>query len=355
MLRSTYDIRPGEIELSTFPLFALYGPALGMASVVPDMDTSRPLTANPEKLVAAIHKFECTSTFLSPALLNKLGHYCAEHSIRLPSLRRVISAGAPASPAVVGRFQELLDDDADVFTPYGATESLPVASIRGQTIIQETAPLTDAGAGVCVGHPVDGVDVRIIQITDDAIDDWNEGLCLPTGTIGEIVVKGPNVTHSYYNRESSTRLAKIRCTDGSIRHRMGDCGYLDEQGRVWMCGRKAHRVEANDGAMFTVPCEAVFNTHEKVRRTALVGLPDGDTNKPALCIELHEKLSNTNVTTRRQIIKDLQRLADSQPHTKNIDTFLFHPGFPVDVRHNAKIRREELAAWAAKHKRIEAL
>lgn len=348
MLRSVYEIQPGEVELSTFPLFALYGPAFGMASIVPDMDTSRPITADPQKLVTAIHQFKCTASFLSPALLKKLGQYCTDHDVQLPSMRRVISAGAPASPAVVRQFLKLMSPEADVFTPYGATESLPVTSIRGTTILNETAQLTDDGAGVCVGHPVEGVEVRIIRIIDEPIPTWSEDLTVPTGTIGEIVVKGPNVTHAYYNREKSTSLAKIRDEDGSVRHRMGDCGYLDEGGRVWMCGRKDHRVETANGPMFSVPCEAIFNTHPQVQRTALVGVSHGEGRKPVLCVELLAEHTRAAESVRKQIVAELRQRAQSKSHTQSIETFLFHPGFPVDVRHNAKIRREDLAVWAAK-------
>jgi acyl-CoA synthetase (AMP-forming)/AMP-acid ligase II len=188
-----------------------------------------------------------------------------------------------------------------------------------------------------VGKPAPGIEVAIIGITDDPIPRWSDDLRLQPGEIGEIVVKGPVVTPGYYNRERSTSLAKIRDGD-ALRHRMGDVGYLDDDGTLWMCGRKTHRVELSDGPRFTIPCEAPFNAHPAVFRSALVGVQRGGTTIPVLCVELEPG---------GRIDRDeLRTIAKRHPHTAVIETFLFHDGFPVDVRHNSKIFREQLAAWA---------
>ena len=337
LLRECFGIEPGERDLATFPLFALFGPALGMASIVPDMDASRPAAADPEKLLHALREHACTNMFASPALVDKLGRHCTTHGVKLPTLRRAISAGAPASIPAIERFAALLPDGAEVFTPYGATEALPVAVIGSRTILSRARTRTEQGAGVCVGKPAPGTEVAIIPITDDPIPHWSEDLPLPAGEIGEIVVKGPVVTPGYYNREQSTALAKIR--DGAtLRHRMGDVGYLDVDGNLWMCGRKSHRVELPDGPRFTIPCEAPFNTHPAVFRTALVGVQRSGTTIPVLCVELEKGASIER--------DELLAIAKAHPHTAVIETFLFHPSFPVDVRHNSKIFREQLAVWA---------
>ena len=235
----------------------------------------------------------------------------------------------------------MLTGGAQVFTPYGATESLPVAVIGSDTILSDTRHGTEAGQGVCVGTPVPSMEVSIIPISDDPIPSWDAVTPLPTGEIGEIVVKGPVVTPGYYAREASTALAKIRDGD-QVRHRMGDVGYLDDAGRLWMCGRKAHRVQTQDGPMFTVPCEAIFNTLPEVRRTALVGLGETGASRPAICVELMPE------ATWAQTEPKLRALGAEHAVTQSIDTFLHHRGaFPVDVRHNSKIFREKLATWAA--------
>ena len=227
-------------------------------------------------------------------------------------------------------------------TPYGATEALPVSSIGSDAILQETRVQTDAGQGVCVGLPVESIDVTIIAISDEPIAQWSDALALGRNQIGEIVVAGEVVSHAYYNREGSTELAKI--ADGDIlRHRMGDVGYVDDFGRLWMCGRKAHRVQTKARTLFTIPVEAVFNTHPDVFRTALVGIRQQDDVRPVLCVELENGVARAE---RPRIERELGELGAVQAHTADIDTFLFRRSFPVDVRHNAKIFREQLAVWA---------
>ena len=342
-LRTAFGIEPGEVDLSTFPLFALFGPALGMASVVPEMDASRPGESDPRKLVAAIDDFQCTNMFASPALLNLIGRYAEQHRVQLPSLRRVISAGAPATAPSLARLARHLAEEAEILTPYGATESLPTTRIGSREILDETRRQTDEGAGVCVGLPVPGMDVAIIAISDEAIGTWSDDLRVPVGTIGEIVVKGPVVSSAYFKREAATRQAKIRCAGGTFRHRMGDVGYLDAKGRLWMCGRKSQRVELASETLFTIPCEAIFNTHPAVFRSALVAVVRDGKTQPLLCVELEQGHRPSDRLTR-----ELLALGQAHPHTQPIQKILYHPSFPVDVRHNAKIFREKLSAWAQK-------
>ncbi len=344
MIRELYDIKPGEIDLPTFPLFALFDPALGMTTIVPDMDPTRPAQVDPRKIIEAIEDFGVTNMFGSPALLDTVGRYGAEHGVKLPSLRRVISAGAPVPAPVMERFLSMLEPEARIFTPYGATESLPVASIASDEVLGETRKRTDQSDGICVGRPVPSMWVSVIGIDDEAIETWDDALCVPDGEVGEIVVKGPPVTRSYYRRERATALAKIRDAEGDgLSHRMGDLGYLDDKGRLWFCGRKTHRVVTPSRTLFSVPCEAVFNAHPRVYRSALVGVRMGGETRPVLCVELERGVKPNDTLTR-----DLLALGAEHEQTREIRTVLYHAGFPVDIRHNAKIGREKLAVWAAR-------
>lgn len=342
-LRATYAIEPGEIDLCTFPLFALFGPALGMSCVIPDMDSTRPARIDPGKAVAQIRQFAVTNLFGSPAVIRRLGEWRGAHpDAALPSLRRAISAGAPASAAALERFAELLPQTAQVFTPYGATEALPVANIGSREILGETRSLTEQGKGVCVGRPVDGITVRVIPISDLPIPEWDESLCLRAGEIGEFVVRGPVVTRSYHNRPEATCLAKI-CDPrtGEILHRMGDVGYLDPSGRLWFCGRKSHRVATPHGTLFTDMVEPIFNLVPGVSRTALVGVRRAGACYPVLCVE-----APAHGRGWTDLERDLRAKSLGFEHTRRIAAFLRHSGFPVDIRHNSKIFREKLAAWA---------
>lgn len=377
VLKNDYGIVHGERDLATFPLFSLFGPALGMASVVPDMDASKPITANPDNLFAAIEQYQCSNMFVNPALIERLGkagtgqvgqgRNSRTKPHALPSIQRVISAGAPATISSIARFSEMLNDGVEVLNSYGATESLPLTMIGSEQLLK-TTEITDSGGGICVGKPVDGVDVAIIAITEEPIATWSEALRLPANVIGEIVVKGPMVSHRYYCRASATESAKIldshtdiESSNGqtdscgqSVRHRMGDLGYLDQQGLLWMCGRKAHRVEANrvdskydEQPYFSIPCERIFNTHPKVKRTALVGVEINDEIVPLLCVELEQGVEFEQSDQAINIFYDeLKGIGAKHHQTVGITNFLIHPDFPVDIRHNAKIFREKLAVWA---------
>jgi len=345
-IRSLYGIEPGEMDLATFPLFALFGPALGMTAVVPEMDASRPASADPANIVGAIQKFGITNMFGSPALLDRVGRYGAAQGIKLTTLRRTISAGAPMSAKVLERFAGLLPHGAQVFTPYGATECLPVASIGSDEILGETRTRSDQGAGVCIGRPVAGLTAKIIRISDEPIALWDEALVLPAGEVGEIAVQAAHATRSYFNLPAATALSKIQePASGGFYHRMGDVGYFDAQGRLWFCGRKAHRVVTPQGTRFTDPCEGVFNTSPRVLRTALVGVQRNGATEPVLCVELEAAARKVSQETIRT---ELRELGSQHELTRHIRTFLFHPAFPVDVRHNAKIFRDKLALWASR-------
>lgn len=344
-IRSTYGIEPGEIDLPTFAPFALFDPALGMTTVLPDMDFANPGRVDPRMLVQAVEDFGVTNMFGSPAVINRLGRYGVEQGVKLPTLRRVLSAGAPVPTIVLERFTKLLSPGVQVFTPYGATEALPVASIGSTEVIEDTHARTRQGAGVCVGRPVDTTSVEIVAITDAPIESWVAARKLPVGEIGEIVVRGPTVTREYFNRPQATGLAKILDADDDVRHRMGDLGYFDDRGRLWYCGRKSHRVVTTQGTLFTDSCENVFNAHPDVFRTALVGVTRNGSVEPVLCVELEEGSRDID---RAAVREALLKLGASQAITRDVREILFHPSFPVDIRHNAKIFREKLAVWAQK-------
>lgn len=342
-LKTVYNIQAGEIDLPTFPLFALFAPALGMTAVIPEMDFTRPGSVDPQKIINTIKTHNVTTMFGSPALINRVGRHGTERNVTLPTLKRVISAGAPVPASVLERFSQMLQPGVEIFTPYGATESLPVCSIGSREVLGETRAMTDQGAGVCVGRPVAGIRAEIIRITDEPIETWDESLKAPDGEIGEIVVQGPQVTRSYFQRPEADRLSKISDPSGGFFHRMGDLGRRDDQGRLWFYGRKSHRVETVDGPLFTIPVEAIFNTHPAVFRSALVGFGAKGNQRPVICIELEKGIT----TSQDQLCAELMALASGYPHTRGISSILFHPAFPVDIRHNAKIFREKLAVWAA--------
>jgi len=335
LIRDTYGITPGEIDLPMLPIFALFNPALGMTTIVPEIDPSRPAEVDPAKIVQAILQENVTNSFGSPTLWSRIGDHCLAHKITLPSLRRVLCAGAPV-PATLWQNSPVFLPQGRLHSPYGATEALPVATISADAVDSTSV------RGACVGQPLPGIALKVIGLTDAPIATLTETRELPAGQIGEIIVQGPVVTKMYDALPEATAAAKI--SDGtSVWHRMGDCGYLDPAGRLWFCGRKVEHVETATGPLFTEPCEQVFRAHPRVTRCALIGLGQPGRQQPALVIEGLPK----NSADSDAFVRELRALGRQHAHTAGINQFYFREKFPVDVRHNAKIHRLTLAQWAA--------
>ncbi len=339
VVRETYGIAPGEIDLPLLPVFALFNPALGMTTIVPEIDPRRPAAVDPAKIVQAIRQENVTNSFGSPTLWRKIGDHCRAQNITLPSLRRVLCAGAPV-PAELWRNSHSFLVRGRLHSPYGATEALPVATISSDEI--EPASMR----GACVGRPVAEVEIKIIAISDEPVSTLVEASPRPAGEMGEIIVRGPVVTKTYDGLPIATRLAKIRQHDAGgdpgVWHRMGDCGYLDPAGRLWFCGRKAERVETSAGTLHTEPCEQVFRQHPRAERCALIGLGERGRQRAAIVVETRVKDS----AEARTLTRELRALARQHAPTADIKLFYFRENFPVDVRHNAKIHRLALAQWA---------
>jgi acyl-CoA synthetase (AMP-forming)/AMP-acid ligase II len=225
-------------------------------------------------------------------------------------------------------------EETDLFGIYGATEVLPIAMVESREIFEDAQTKTAKGAGICLGTPVKGAEVRIIEISDSAIQRFSETKIQPVNVVGEITVKGKSVTESYIARAEANQLAKIKDGD-EIVHRMGDVGYFDERGRLWYCGRKSHRVITQNDVFFTEQIEGIFNIHPLVYRAALVGVD----HEPVLWIELEKSARRTN---KENVRRELIELAKAHPQASKIKRFLFAKKFPTDVRHNSKIIREQL-------------
>jgi olefin beta-lactone synthetase len=352
MLVEAFNISQDEIDLPAFPLYALIDALIGVTSVIPDISFPVPGKTDPAKVIQAIQRFGVTNMFASPVVLDILVKYSEtktrsryvprsrsellDHRQKLKSLKRIITAGAPATIQLQEDFRKLLNDETDLFGIYGATEVLPIAKVESREIF-EVREKSAKGAGVCLGRPVNGAKVRIIRISESAIEQWQDSLEVKPNIVGEITVQGGAVTESYIAREEANRLSKIH-EGKKIIHRMGDVGYFDEQGRLWYCGRKAHRVITNDGVLFTEQIEGIFNVHPLVHRTALVGV----NGEPILWIELKRNIRENKDKIKNEMIE----LAQTHPQASKIKVFLFMKKFPTDVRHNSKIIREELAAQA---------
>jgi olefin beta-lactone synthetase len=337
LIRETYGIQPGEIDLPLLPIFALFNPALGMTSIIPEVDPRHPAQADPAKIVQAIRQEKVTNSFGSPTLWRKVAAHCESHRVQLPTLKRVLCAGAPV-PADLWKASGSFLVSGKLHSPYGATEALPVTTISADEVDATST------RGACVGRPVAGIDVRIIATSDKPITSLDPASFRATGMIGEIIVRGPVVTREYDALPTATAAAKIPDAErpGGVWHRMGDCGLMDESGRLWFLGRKVERVATQEGTLYTEPCEQVFRAHPLARRCALISAH----SLPAIVVET----TPTSSKDAYRIAGELAILGARHNHTAAIKTFYFMGQLPVDVRHNAKIHRLAIAKWAIEAK-----
>lgn len=334
------------IDMAAFPAFFFIALSAGGTVVVPPIDFSRqgPADADPKAILEVIRDCGVKSMFASPALLENLARYASEHRIQATSLERIVGGGAPMRGELMSSLLEIMGERGEVFANYGATEALPTTEMGAREVLAETWKKTQSGAGICVGRPFPGVEVEIMRITDSLIASIDEASILDSGEVGEIIVRSPHVSEAYYRDEPNTKKHKIADPRGGVWHRIGDAGYFDEQGRLWVTGRIGQRVEAEGGRLFSLPCEAIFDAHPKVKRSGLVGVRSMHGKEiPVICIEPHSFRDATD-----ELRQELLDLAQRHPATRAIRHVLFHPSLPVDPRHNSKIERPLLAAWAAK-------
>ena len=334
---------PGKCSLETFAPFVVFHLAAGEKVVIPDMDMSKPVTADPAKIVAAIRDHRPETVFASPVVLRKVMDYSRKNNVKLDSVKLVLTGVAPIPGELHAGLVPMLGEGGRICVNYGATEALTVTAIDTPEIVAETWPMTALGHGNCVGRVYPETEVRVIRVTEVPIAVWNDELRVPAGEIGEIVVRGPTTSPEYKDLPDANGAAKIRDADGTVLHRMGDLGYLDDKGRLWFCGRKSHRIEADGRMIPNVPVEGVFNEHPAVSRSALVGVGPRGAQIPVLCVELRAGHTWTDALGR-----DIAAKADGTRWAGVVDRVLPHPGFPMDARHNSKIRNEELAVWATK-------
>lgn len=338
VVHESWAVRPDvhPVDMAVFPAFTVVALSAGGTMVVPPIDFARqtPATADPAALLEVIRDCGVRSLFGSPVLLENLARHANEKGLNAPSLERVIAGGAPITAEAMRLLQAMMPN-GEPFANYGATEALP-STVHGARETFETWTQTRQGRGICVGRPFDGIEVKVVRIHDGVVDRLDE---LPRGEIGEIVIKSPHVSPAYFRDEESTRKNKIGAW-----HRIGDAGYVDEEGRLWVCGRVSQRVRGEGGPMFSLLCEPIFDAHPKVKRSGLVGLPSGQAERPVMCVEIAPEHRGVD---RAALRDELLALASTQQTTKDVCEILFIDRLPVDPRHNSKIERGKLARWAA--------
>jgi acyl-coenzyme A synthetase/AMP-(fatty) acid ligase len=341
------------VDMPVFPAFFAVGLSAGGTVVIPPINFTRqpPSKVNPRALLEVIRDCGVQTLFASPVILENLSRLGRDEGAVAPSLRTVVGGGAPLYAHMIGPLQKMLGPGGSVHADYGATEALPVSEMPCTEALAETYAATARGKGLCVGHPFPGVTIKIIGIDEKPIATLSDAREFRVGEVGEIIARGPHISAMYFDDVASTAKNKIAGPDGEVWHRLGDAGYLDEQGRLWCCGRLGHRITLPTGTMFPLMCEPIFDAHPAVRQSGLVGVrlsSDANATVPVICVELADKKERSS--RELDALRDeLLAMAATHATTRGIRHLIFHARLPVDRRHNSKIERPALALWAKKN------
>ncbi len=321
-LQRVYNITDTDSFVAAFAPFALFGPALGITTGLADMDVTSPATLTAKALEDACSAIRATMVFASPAALANVLATSSSHLQSLGQVRLVMSAGAPVPIGTLREMKQLCPI-AELHTPYGMTEVLPVAdlSLEQREVIGE-------GRGVCVGKPVDDCQVKVVAIqgTSNA---------LPIGDTGEIVVSAPWMSLGYNRLWLTQQKARFK-SEGFTWHRTGDVGHLDVDGNLWVEGRVVHIIHTSNGPLTPVPLEISCETIPGVKRAAAVGIGDIGIQQVVIVLETEQGRDDVALAATSAQVRE------ALPHIDVVAVWETKK-LPVDIRHNSKIDRTALA------------
>ncbi len=335
LLRSTYALTDADRFVAAFAPFALLGPALGIGSATPDVDITAPQTLTAATLAEAVEAVGATVVFASPAALrgvlaSEAGLTPAQRAA-LGGVRLLISAGAPVPATLLRAVRQVLPAAA-AHTPYGMTEAMPVTDISLEQI-EAAGP----GNGVCVGRPLNGVDVAISPLTDLGRAD-----AAPTSVgevTGEVCIRGAHVKDRYDALWATER----HSSRDRGWHRTGDVGHLDDTGRLWIEGRLGHLIVTARGVVTPVGPEQRVQTLPDVRAAAVVGVgPVGNQQVVVVVVPEGRAPSHRAPTADLALTDTVRAVAGVE-----VAAVLVAADLPVDIRHASKVDRTRLAGWAA--------
>jgi acyl-CoA synthetase (AMP-forming)/AMP-acid ligase II len=330
-LQQSVDLKPGDVDVTTLPVFVLANLAAGVTSLIPDVDLRRPDAIRPARLVDQVRAHRPTRLVASPALLERLADYCERRGVLLPSLHRVLTGGGPVFSRLLTKVNAIAPC-AEIAAVYGSTEAEPIALLARSVLDATDRQAMDRGRGLPAGLPVPSIRLRILR------DQWGEPVgpyteaefaaaCLPPGEAGEIVVNGDHVLGGYLHGHGDN---ETKFAVGETRwHRTGDAGYLDERGRLWLLGRCAARIDDARGRLYPLGVETIALRHPGVRRAACVG----HQGRRLLILELWRGASAAGLSH----VTEAFTRAD-------IDEIRIWKRIPMDARHNAKVDYGTLAA-----------
>lgn len=321
-------------------------PLIGMTSI---LHTNKPKQTTGEEIVRAINRWSISACFLSPPSAINLSNYLEGiNEPKISTLERLYVGGESVSSKVVRNIEPHLSPnrpkDGGFHLVYGATEGFPLCQNQAKHIFQ-TEFETKSGKGICLGIPVKGVRIRILTFKEPLGDFDNSSAVDVSGdSIGEISVCGSVVYTRLVGDDEELFGGPLTWAldknDGSIWHRTGDLGYTDHENRIWLVGRKKHRVELSNGiTLYPKQIEPVLDSMFGIR-TALVNGP----NNIQASIIVEDNGMNWNIL-QGKLIQSIPILCELLGDNIDFSFTLYSDTFPVDSGHEAKIRREALSHW----------
>jgi acyl-CoA synthetase (AMP-forming)/AMP-acid ligase II len=342
-LRGEFHYRDEDVDMPMFPIFALNNLAMGIPSVVPEMDFGRVDAVDPARILRQMRRHEVTTCTASPPFFDRLARHLGESSDR-PRLRRILTGGAPVSDRELREWEKAFPD-TEVAVVYGSTEAEPVAHVRTAERLEAVGATRSSAPGYCVGRLTDRVRARLIRIDSGPVTLDREGWPaweVPAGEIGELVVTGDHVCKDYYRNPSAVLENKIVGPDGEVWHRMGDTGYFDDRDRFWLVGRVHSTIFREGRAVHPQLLEqSATGDDGRVQRAAAVGIPSPTLGeRVVLALE-----ASPDAALRAEVEARLEEAG--QP----VDEIVFlEEKLPVDPRHNSKIDYDRLRLLL--HKRL---
>ena len=330
-LAEEFPLRDDDVDMTTFPVFALNNLVNGVTSVVPQVTFGEAARVNAAATIGLMLERAVTTCSASPPIIDELAAHLEAHPGTRTRLRRVLSGGAPVFDAQLSTWRSAFAT-AEVVVAYGSTEAEPVAHISATERLEARSDVRPEGPGICVGRPVGRVRTKLIRIHDGPVapegGDWSSWE-IPRGDIGEIVVAGGHVCRDYYRNPAATAETKIADADGTVWHRMGDTGYFDGEGRLWLAGRVHSTIHRGGQAVHPLLVEqAALGDGTAVRRAAAVGMPDGKLGERVVLVLEAESAEGLEVGVKRRL----------EAAGQKVDEIVISDGpLPLDRRHQAKI------------------
>ena len=325
VIREEFPAEEADVDTTTFPVFALSNLAAGITTVIPPVNLRRIADANGSLIVESLRRHGVTTAAASPPFFDAVVAHCRRQRVAPPRLRRLVTGGAPVRDDQLRAWREGWPG-AEIVVAFGSSEAEPVASITAE----ERLAVAGTREGFCVGRPVSAVRVRVVPISRTALPALPPQVAGP----GELLVTGPHVCRDYVGDAAAFAEHKVREPDGTVWHRMGDTGYVDDAGRFWLVGRVHSTIRRGGVDVHPQLVEqAARGDDARIRRVAAVGVPDA---------ELGERVALV-VESDADVAPDVRaRLAAARRPPPVDKLVVTRAAIPVDPRHNSKVDYQRL-------------